>query len=361
MRFAQVFAFSAILAAQTAPPKPILGTVTQFKADTLEIGVKPDTSGAVFVKVGPETQVVRIPPGERDLEKARPVHLTDLALGDRVFVSFVEGMGEARRIVLISARDIASRDEAERLDWQKRGISGIVASKSGNEITLEMRTPLGIQTTTVTITGKTTIRRYAPDSVKFADATPSTIAEIITGDQFRARGERSAEGTMLSADDVVFGTFLTRVGSITAVNREAGEIVIEDLAVKKPLTIRLSADSKVKMLPDMRAMFGPAAHGENPHAPMNGPADILKILERLPSGAIENLKVGGGVIVTSTRGVRPDQVTAILLLANADSLIQMARKQAAGQSGKSAIDVISGMHGGMLGGPGGLNLPTMIP
>ena len=85
-------------------------------------------------------------------------------------VSFVAGMPEARRIVLISSRDIAKRNEAEKLDWKTRGISGIATSQKGSEITVEIRTPQGAHTAIVTVTEKTKIRRYAPDSVKFSDA-----------------------------------------------------------------------------------------------------------------------------------------------------------------------------------------------
>ena len=45
------------------------------------------------------------------------------------------------------------------------------------------------------------------------------------------------------------------------------------------------------------------------------------------SAKIEDLKVGGSVIVTSTKGAKSDSVTAILLLANADFLVQMAQGQ----------------------------------
>ena len=41
------------------------------------------------------------------------------------------------RCVLVSADDIAKRNEAEKLDWQKRGMSGIVAAKTAEEVTLE--------------------------------------------------------------------------------------------------------------------------------------------------------------------------------------------------------------------------------
>jgi hypothetical protein len=371
-RAAALLGFAAVLFAQPAQ-KPVLGTVTQFKTDPLSIGVKPDNSEPVFLKFGPDTQVVRIPPGEHRLDKAQPAELTGIMIGDRVLVSFVEGMPEARRIVLIPASDIERRNNAERLDWQKRGISGLVTSKQGNEVALQIRTPQGAHTITVVMTEKTNIRRYAPDSVKFTDAEPVSAADIVVGDQFQARGEKSEDGTLLTAEDIVFGTFITRVGTIKAVNRDANEIEIEELAMKTSLTIRIAADSRLKLMPDMRAAFrammsgGGAAHDNSSHAAQaTAPApesrtDILRMIERLPPATMDNLKVGGGVIVTSTRGAASGKVTAILLLANADSLIQSAQKQAAGQPGKSTLDVISGMHGGMLGGPGGLNLPAMMP
>src|SRR5258707_7110 len=183
---------------------------------SLEIGIKPDDGATRFFKISTETEVVQVEPGERDLSKAKPVRVTDLALSDRLLVSFVAGMSEARRIVLISATDIAKRNEAERLDWQKRGVSGLVTSINGGEITLQMRTPQGPPAIAVTVTPKTTIRRYAPDSIKFGDAEWSGISEIAVGDQVRVRGQKSEDGTKLTAEDLVYGTFLSRIGAITA-------------------------------------------------------------------------------------------------------------------------------------------------
>ncbi len=361
------------LHAQTAAPKSISGTLADFKVNSLEIGVKTDNGEAVFFTVGPETEVVQIPPGERDLNKARPARVTDLSRGDRILVSFVTGLTDARRIVWISATDIAARNAAERLDWQKRGISGIVASKDANQITLETRTPQGVETTMIAVTGKTVIRRYAPDFVSFTDAQPSTLAGIAKGDQVRSRGTRSEDGKVLTAEDIVFGTFLTKVGSITAVDPEVRTIQIQDLATQKALTIKLSAHSQLKMLPDMKAMFaamltgGGGSHAEPGAA--NGPGappaaagfDIARMIVQLPAGKIEDLKVGRTVIVTSTAGARSDEVTAILLMANADGLIQMARMQSKGGDGMSTLDAISSLHGGMLAGPAGLSIPTIIP
>src|SRR5579862_5925992 len=138
-----VLGLAVSLAAQPAPPKSILGTVTEFKMSSLEIGLKADSGAARLFKISPQTEVVQVAPGERDLAKAKKIRVTDLALNDRVLVSFVDGMTEARRIVMISADDIEKRNEAERLDWQRRGITGIVAAKNGDEITLHMRTVKG--------------------------------------------------------------------------------------------------------------------------------------------------------------------------------------------------------------------------
>jgi hypothetical protein len=356
---ALLFCFAALVEAQTA--KTVLGTVAEFKANSFQIGLKLDSGEALFFPFGTETEVVQIPPGERDLGKAASASVTGILVGDRVMVSFVPEMAEARRIVLISSRDIAQRNEAEKLDWKKRGLSGIAVSHRGGEITVEIRTPQGAHSAVVTVTEKTKIRRYAPDSVKFSDAIASSIGEIAAGDQIRARGLKSEDGSKLAAEEVVYGSFLTRLGPITAINREAGEIQIQEVITKRPLTIRVIADSQLKKMPDMRAMLAPRPAGE--HAPPAPAAedgkgfDIQSTMERLPAARIEDLKIGGSVIVTSTKGSKTDTVTAILLLANADFLVQMAQGQGSGEGG---MDAINRLHGGMLAGRGGFSLPTML-
>jgi hypothetical protein len=347
---------ASVLSAQ----KSVLGTLTDFRAKSLEFVLQPDSGGVLSFKVSPDTQVVRIPPGEQDLSKATPVSVTDLAIGDRLLVTFVAGMAEPRRIVRISPVDIERRNQAERLDWQQRGISGIVTGKTDNEIAVELRSLQGAQTIRIGATSKTVIRRYAPDSVKFSDARISSLAEISPGDQLRARGNKTEDGSRLTADDIVFGTFLTILGPITAVNREAGEVHIRDLTANVPVTIRLTADSRLKKMPDMREMF---AHmmGSKDAAPAPPQGSIAQMLEALPACTIDDLKTGTTIVATATRGERTDAVTAIMLVANIDAMIRMAQSQPGGES-LSPVEAIANMHHGMLGGgPGGLALPALIP
>jgi hypothetical protein len=295
-------------------------------------------------------------PGEKDLNHAQPASVADIARQDRVMVSFVDGMADARRIVVVSATAIARRNAAERLDWEKRGISGIVAARNGDEIALEVRTPEGAQRTTVTVTSKTAIRRYAPDSVKFSEAGPATLAEIAVGDQMRTRGAKSDDGSRLAADDVVFGTFLTTLGTIAQVDRERGEMKILDSTSQKPLTVRLTADTRMKKMPDLREM--PAGHGNaDTHEAPRGAANVAQMLQQLPQGGFDDLKVGTSVLVTSTRGTTAERVTGIMVIANVDAFLKMAQSQA---EGASPMEALNRLHGGMLGGPGGVSLPAIL-
>jgi hypothetical protein len=360
-------AFAAALSAQAQ--KSILGTVTEFKMSSLEIGLQPDDGAAKYFKVSSDTEILQVEPGERDLARARTVRVTDLSLADRVLVTFVADMPEARRIVLISAADISKRNEGERLDWQKRGVNGTVTAIHGDEITLRTGAAQGPPEITVAVTPKTMVRRYAPDSVKFADAQWSTMAEIAVGDQVRTRGSKSEDGAKLTAEDLVYGTFRSAIGTITAIDAETRKITIADLATKKPMTIRITADTQLKEMPDFRGMFknGPPAGVHGPGSSPTaravsdpGKLDVAKLIEMLPLTKFETLKAGVAVMVTSTRGSSSDQVTATRIISNVNFLIETAQA-AAEQRGMTTMDAITAMHGGALAGSGGLSLPAIVP
>ena len=54
--------------------------------------------------------------------------------------------------------------------------------------------------------------------MKFDDAKPAPLDQIKVGDQLRARGTRSADGTELTAEEIVSGTFRNIAGTITAID-----------------------------------------------------------------------------------------------------------------------------------------------
>jgi co-chaperonin GroES (HSP10) len=380
------FLFVALMAgtAQGQPAKSFVGTVSALKAETAEIEIKPDNAAPVALKIGSGTIAQKIAPGEKDLKKAEAIQIAEVAVGDRVLVTPEPGTTDLRRIIVMAATDIAKRNEADRLDWTRRGVSGVVAAKNASEITLKMRTMTGAKQAVVTVGEKTTFKRYAPDSVKFADAMGSKLAEVNVGDQLRARGQKSEDGLKVTADDVVFGTFLTKAGSVTAVNLTTKEVTVKDLTNNKPVVVRFTADSQLKKMPDLSAMMGgmpgggmagrgagsASATAPAPGGMMRpgggGGMDIAQMLERMPAGKLEDLKPGDTIIVSSTKGAKADEITAIMFLSNAGMLIQMASmQQGGGRAGAGGSGMPGGAGMGGMGGAGmdlgGMGLGGIIP
>jgi len=366
---------------QTTAAKSFVGTVTAFKSG-LVVEVKPDNDPAVDVKLTPTTVAQRIAPGEKTLQNAVTANVTELATGDRVLVTLEPASTDARRIIIMSAADISKRDEADRQDWNTRGFSGIVATRDGNTITLRVRSLQGETRQTVTVSDRTKLRRYAPDSVRFADAKPSKLEEISVGDQLRARGDKSPDGAAMTADEVIFGTFLATAGSVVSVDAAAKEITIKEIGTGKPLVIKLTPDSRIKQMPGLAGMGGGAGGrggpppggfpGGGPPAgmPPGGALTVAQMVETMPSGTVEDLKAGQTVVVSSTKGATSGRVTAIMLVVNAELLVQMASgpsgagaAAANGQNGTPPGMPPGGMPGGMdLGGMmGAFGLPGMGP
>jgi hypothetical protein len=355
-------------AVQAQSSKSFVGTVAGFRPESAEIEVRPDTGQIVVAKLTSDTLAQKIAPGEKDLKKAEAIQVADLAKGDRVLVTFEPDSTKLRRIVVMSADDIAHRNEADRMDWQKRGVAGIVSARSGDQITLKNKSLTGSDVlTVVTVSDRTAIKRYAPDSVKFADALPSKVAEISVGDQVRARGQKSADGLQLAAEDVVFGTFIIEAGSIAAIDTDAKEFKIKELGTNKLITVKLTADSQLKQMMSMPPMGGGAGRAGMPAGgppqgggPGRGPGsgfDINQMIEHIPAVKLEDLTPGVTVAITSTKGAKSDRIAAILVLSNADMLIQMASMAKGGNGGPAGAQGMGGAGmGADLGGLMGLGL-----
>jgi hypothetical protein len=262
--------------------------------------------------------------------------------------------------------DLAKKQEAERLEWRRRGILGVITAikPDSKEITISNRTMAGTQAVVIPVGDKTEMRRYAPDSIKFGDAKPSGFSELKVGDQLRALGDRTEDPLRFNPQKVVTGSFRTVGGVVTAINPATGEIKINELEKKTPLTIVIKQDAVLRRFPAEMGMGGmgrggqggpggaapagggaPAQQGAQPR-PQGGPGaggpggprpgggfNINEMLERLPTISIADVKVGDTIIVSSTQGVDPTRLTAISLVAGADTLLAMlAPRPQAGQA-----------------------------
>ena len=233
----------SVRAGQGAPatpaPKspPALGTIKTISGNTLTLTT--DAGTEIKVVVSADAKLIRVPPGSKDLKEAAPLQFADLQAGDRILVRGKPGDDPnsmvASSVVAMKKTDIAEKQAHEREEWQRHGIGGLVRSvdASSGVITIGTTTATGNKDIAIHAASTTILRRYAPGSVKFDDAKPSTLAEIKTGDQLRARGTRSADGSEFTAEEIVSGAFRNIAGMIVSIDATGGSFTVNDLAHKE--------------------------------------------------------------------------------------------------------------------------------
>lgn len=303
----------------------VMGVVTELKPDTRQVIVKTAAGNVVTVTLSDRTTFMRIPPGEKTKDKFVAIAATDFGVGDSVFAR--GRMTEDRKSMpalefyVMSQSDIAQKRERERDDWRKRGVTGTVSSLNAttNEISLDTRTPEGPKPIVVAAGAQTQFRRYAPDSVRFTDAKPSSFAELKVGDQLRALGTKSADGVRFTPEEIVAGSFQTIGGAITEINLEKREIKINDLLSKQPLTIVVTKDSSLRKYP--------------------GTGDLQETFDQLPAFTLPELKAGDSILISSTKGADPARVTAIAIVSGVGPLLEKAQGNRAAAVSLGAMSV----------------------
>ncbi|MGB2632526.1 MAG: hypothetical protein WAM58_01200, partial [Candidatus Acidiferrum sp.] len=259
---ALLLSFACLAAAQQTPAPqrtpPAVGTIKSISGDILTLAT--DSNGELKVQLAPEVKVLRVPPGSKDLKAATPIQLSDLQPGDRILVRVKPGADASATpvavlIVAMSKSDIAAKQQKDREEWQRHGIGGLVSGvdPAQNTVTIKTLTAAGSKEVVIHAGQSTILRRYAPGSVNFDEATVAPITEIHTGDQLRARGTRSADGGEFSADEIVSGSFRNIAGMITGVNAAVGTLTLTDLATKKPVELKVTPDSQMRKLPQEMA------------------------------------------------------------------------------------------------------------
>jgi hypothetical protein len=352
-----------------------MGTVESISGNS--INLKAQNGATVAVTVPDTARVLRVEPGEKDLKNAVPIQLTDILVGDRILVfgraSEDTKSVTAATVIAMKKADIDAKQQQEREDWQKRGVGGLVSAvdPAAGTVTISVASFSGTKPLVIHTTNDTIFRRYAPDSVRFDDAKPSKLNEIKPGDQLRARGAKSADGSSLAAEEVVTGSFRNISGTILAVNAAADTLTVTDLATKQPVTVKITSASEVRKLPVMIAqmmamrMKGPAAGAGGPgQAPGQGPGgarngggpgqangqsasqqaavgqerqggpgaggngrrgngtpDFQSMISRIPPASLSDFQKGDAVMIVSTEGSDSGAVTAITVLGGVEPIL----------------------------------------
>jgi len=373
---------SAMGQAQDAGQPVVARRIGAIKAiNGTAITLAPDSGPEVAITVQPNARLLRIAPGAKDLKDATPVQLQELQVGDRVRVRGQASADAtsiaALEIIVIAHSDLEARHEQERQDWQKRGLGGLVSAvdPATGTVTISVTSRGGKKDIAVHTSKTTMFRRYSPDSVKFDDAKPSSLQEVQPGDQLRARGDRSADGSELTAEEIVTGSFRNVAGTVISADASSGTISVQDLLSKKAVQVKITAESQLRKLPPeiaqniamrLKAAMPPgtpgaagssgagsapaAVNGQPPSASsggtnpgggatgggrmgagamsggmrQGGAPDFQQMLNSMPAVTLADLHKGDAVLIVATQGTAAGGGTAITLLSGVEPILQAA-------------------------------------
>ncbi|HKW18794.1 MAG TPA: DUF5666 domain-containing protein [Terriglobales bacterium] len=378
LRAAVLLLFATAIA--HAASSKVLGTVKAINGTSLVITT--DGGSEATIALTASTRILKVLPGQA-IKNATPIQPSDIKVGDRVLAAGQPGDANATvatTVVVMKQTDIADKQQQEREAW-RRGVGGIVKEVNATAGTITVANALasGGKPVLIHVSSATLIRRYSPDSVKFDDAKPGTLDEIKPGDQLRARGDKNADGTEFTAQAIVSGTFKEIAGTVISTDAAGGNLTVMDLVSKKPVTLRVTADSQMHKLPQFVAQrLAMRVKGRTPPsngAPANttggngvpsgaaqsgagagrqwqgqgssraaggsgpppggtgfsggGPLDFQQILSRMPSVSLSDLQKGDAIMLVATAGSGTSAPTTITLLSGVEPILTAAPSGAA--------------------------------
>lgn len=402
---------------QTAPPpsqqpQHLLGEVTAVEQAAGLVTVRTDAGATVTVTTDERTVYRRLPPGETSLQKAERITRADIRAGDRVLVpGGVAGTRPASQLIVTTraaAATAATVAAAPRDDARRRGVAGrVVALDAGRkQIVLETRggrdsaRPPTVVTVDASAAGVRFLR-YAPDSFRRADARPAAFTDIAVGDQLRATGERTEDGSRVKAEEVVSGSVERIVGTVTSVDAARGEVAVKNEQTGQSVVITVGKNTTLRRVPreiadelaardgqreerrDARREEGTdeerrerrerrrrerreerqrdGAAGDTAR-PQNGDADgrrrpagrsVQQIFAGLPVIKVEDLKKGDTAVVTATPGDDAARATAVSFIAGEPSMLRWLQRFQ--RVADELREMSPGLPGNVLGGNTGSN------
>jgi hypothetical protein len=353
--------------AESAASVKQIGTIQAIDGNSVTITT--DAGAALTLQMQDSTRLLRIAPGQKDLKQATPLQLPDLQTGDRVLVRGKpadDGKSVLASSVIVMSRSDIQENQRHIEDEWRQGVGGPVrsADPATGIITISVMAAGGPKLVTIHTSKDTVERRYAPNSVKYSDSITSTINQIKPGDQLHARGTKSPDGDSFAAQEIVSGSFQNIAGTVIASDAAASKVTVMDLATKRPVTVKVTPDSQLRQLPPMvaqmlamrlkntaagaaastpgaggghgsggapegrpawsgtegRAQGGPPGTGR----PAGGPPDLQRLMSRLPIVTVGDLKKGEAVLISSTGGAVPGEVTAVKLLSGVEPILSAA-------------------------------------
>ena len=348
-------------AGQTAPSAVrVVGMVQAISGKS--VTVISDSGSPSNVLVEDATKLLQIEPGKTSLSEAAPFSFTELQPGDRVLVRGIlaeDGKTiRAASLIAVKKAALAEKQAKDRAEWQ-HGIGGLVQSVDASTSTISITTnALAAKKEVIVHFNKDTVfRRYASDSTRFDAARLAPVTEIQPGDQLRGKGTLTEGGAGFNADEIVSGSFRNIAGMVTASNAANNTLVVQDIATKTPVTLKITPESQMRKLPPQfaeslaarlknqstgggqsRPLAQPGAPQQPTQPSQQGNAagsqqgqrgaggDLQQLIARMPAATLSDLQKGEAVMVVTTQGNGKDPLTVITLLGGVEPILRSSTK-----------------------------------
>jgi hypothetical protein len=377
----------------------LVGEVTAVDAAAHTVTVRSDAGETVTLTTSEQTTYTRMSPGETDLKKGERVTFAEVRVGDRVLAPGVTAAGGAAARLILTARPAGGpggggRDAGRRLNGR---VVSVDASKK--LIVVQPRGREGQESVTVDASSAARVLRYAPDSMRPADAVAGSLADVRVGENIRATGARSPDGATFKAEEVLAGSFARFVGTVASADAQRGEVVVKtedgknvNLSFGARSSLRRVTPEFEQTLAKQRAEFeqrreqrraerqqqGGQAQGEGGRGRQGGQRgdgerrgeggprrggpgggggnNFQQMFESLPAVTLAELKKGDAVVVTVTPGADASRATVVSLVTGPTETIRSMQQMQRGDGPRGPNS--PGLPGDVIGGGQG---PTREP
>lgn len=217
----------ALVPAGAQTQQRLVGDVTAVDATAHTITVRSDAGETVTLTTSEQTTYTRLPPGETALSKGERVTFAEVRVGDRLLAPGVSAAGGSAARLILMARAAGGAGGAGQNAGRRLNGRVVSVDAAKKLIVVQTRGREGQESVTVDASAATRVQRYAPDSMRPADAVASSLADVHAGDSVRATGVRSADGATFKAEEVLAGAFARFVGTVASVDAQRNELVVK--------------------------------------------------------------------------------------------------------------------------------------
>ena len=191
----------------------------------------------------------------------------------------------------------------------------------------------------------------------------------------RARGDKSDDGAKLTADEIVSGSFHTVAATINSIDASENVMRVTNLEGKKAMVVKINPDTALRKLPPQMAQIlaargnrpperrcracgrtcragengaggaGGGRGGEGRGGRGGGGGDLQQMLDRAPKIMLADLKPGDAIIISSTDGTVPNQITAITLVAGVEPILTAPGRKGDMALGSWSLELRKGAGG----------------